>query len=124
MELDARLERMLVLHVSRRSDCEYVWKQSTLVAKVVGVEDKQVESIRNGLIVTSHFSRAEIAAFRFAEEAMDLIEVTDHTFQQAKQFFSDRALTEILYVVGAYMFIPGSGGPHGFHLMRSTPNPL
>lgn len=109
MELDARLERMLVLHVSRRSDCEYAWKQNTLVAKVIGVEDKQVESIRNGLIAASHFSQAEIAAFRFAEEAMDLIEVTDYTFEQAKQFFSDRVLTEILYVVGAYMFVARIG---------------
>jgi hypothetical protein len=36
---------------------------------------------------------------------MDLIEVTDHTYQAAQQYFSDRALTEILYVVGTYMFI-------------------
>jgi alkylhydroperoxidase family enzyme len=36
---------------------------------------------------------------------MDVIEVTDQTYQVAKQHFSDRALTEILYVVGTYMFV-------------------
>jgi hypothetical protein len=32
------------------------------------------------------------------------IEVTDPTYQAAKQHLSERALTEILYVVGIYMF--------------------
>jgi hypothetical protein len=58
MELDARLERMLILHVSRRSDCEYAWRQNTLVAKVVGVEDKQVEAIRSGVTTASCFSNS------------------------------------------------------------------
>jgi hypothetical protein len=42
------------------------------------------------------------------EEAMELIEVTDitfATFAQARRFFSDRAIAETLYVVGAYMFV-------------------
>jgi hypothetical protein len=83
MELDARLERMLILHISRRSDCEYACRQNTLVAKMVCVAEEQVEAIRNGVITASRFSQAEIAAFRFAEEAMDLIDVTDPTFELA-----------------------------------------
>lgn len=109
MELDSRLGRMLILHISRRSECEYAWKQNTLVAKVIGVEDQQVDAIRQGAIAASRFTKSEIAAFRFVDEAMDLIEVTDPTFERAKQFFSDRALTEILYLVGAYMFIARIG---------------
>lgn len=105
MELNAVLERMLILYISRRSDCEYAWRMNTLVAKVVGVKDEQVEAIQNGAVTASCFTQAEIAAFRFVEEAMDVIEVTDSTFEHAKQFFSDRALAEMLYVVGAYMFV-------------------
>jgi alkylhydroperoxidase family enzyme len=105
MELNAALERMLILHISRRSACEYAWRQNTLVAKLVGVKDEQVEAIQTGAVTASCFTQVEIAAFRFVEEAMDLIEVTDLTFERAKQFFSDRALAEMLYVVGAYMFV-------------------
>jgi hypothetical protein len=31
--------------------------------------------------------------------------VTDRTYEAAKRHFSDRALTEILYVVGSYMLV-------------------
>jgi alkylhydroperoxidase family enzyme len=105
MELNAALERMLILHISKRSACEYAWSMNLLVAKVVGVKDAQVEAIHNGAVTASCFTPAEIAALRFVEEAMDLVEVTDSTFERAKQFFSDRALAEMLYIVGAYMFV-------------------
>jgi alkylhydroperoxidase family enzyme len=105
MELDAALERMLILHISKRSACEYAWRANLLVAKVVGVKNEQLEAIESGAVTASCFTPADIAAFRFVEEAMDIIEVTDPTFAQAKQFFSDSAIAEMLYVVGAYTFI-------------------
>ena len=105
MELNAALERMLILHISRRSACEYAWKANALVAGVVGVKNEQLEAIQNSATTASCFAPGEIAAFRFVEEAVDLIEVTDTTFGQAKRFFSDRAIAEMLYVVGAYMFV-------------------
>jgi len=44
-------------------------------------------------------------AFAFTNEVMQLIEATDQTYDAAKKHFSDRALTEILYVIGRYMLI-------------------
>lgn len=105
LELSTALERMLILHVAKRSASEYAWRANILVAKVIGVTDQQVEAIQRGAVTAPLFTNAEIAAFRFVEEAMDLIEVTAATFERAKQFYSDRAVMEMLYVVGAYMFI-------------------
>lgn len=36
---------------------------------------------------------------------MQLIEVTDKTYDAAKRHFSDRVLTELLFVIGTYMLI-------------------
>ena len=36
---------------------------------------------------------------------MDLIEATDHTYDAAKKHFSDRAITEMFYVIGTYMML-------------------
>ena len=105
LELDAALERMLILHVARRSACDYAWRANTLVAKAVGVTEDQLQAIARGAVTAPWFTQSQTVAFRFVEEAMDLIEVSDAVFDRAKQFYSDRALTEILYVVGAYMFI-------------------
>ena len=46
LALDRRLERMIVLHVAKRSDCFYAWRQNVVVAKSVGVEQSQIDAPR------------------------------------------------------------------------------
>ena len=36
---------------------------------------------------------------------MDLIETTDETYAAVKKNFSDRAITEMLYVIGTYVLV-------------------
>jgi alkylhydroperoxidase family enzyme len=105
LELDAALERMIVLHVAKRSDCFYAWRQNVVVAHSVGVTDEQIAALDSGDTTADCFTDEHRAAFAFTDEAMELIEVTDRTYETAKRHFSDRALTEILYVIGSYMFV-------------------
>jgi alkylhydroperoxidase family enzyme len=105
LALDAATERMIVLRVARRSDCLYAWRENVVVARSVGVSDEQIAAIDKGDTNAGVFSDAQKAALAFSDEVMDLIEVTEPTYQAAKQHFSDQALTEILYVVGNYMFV-------------------
>jgi alkylhydroperoxidase family enzyme len=71
----------------------------------VGVTDEQIAALDNGDTSARCYTDEQKAAFAFSDEVVDLIEVTDRTYQTAKQHFSDRVLTEILYVVGTYMFV-------------------
>src|SRR5580700_10543498 len=48
MELDKALERMIVLHVAKRSDCLYAWRQNVVVGHSVGVTDKQIVALEAG----------------------------------------------------------------------------
>jgi alkylhydroperoxidase family enzyme len=105
MQLDKALERMIVLHVAKRSDCLYAWRQNVVVAHSVGVKDEQIAALEKGDIKASCFTEAEQVALAFTDEVMQLIEATDQTYDAAKKHFSDRALTEILYVIGTYMLI-------------------
>jgi alkylhydroperoxidase family enzyme len=105
LALDAPLERMIVLRVAKRSDCLYAWRQNVVVAGSVGVSDEQIAALDTGEIDTEGFTDEQKAALAFSDEVMDLIEVTEPTYQAAKQHFSDQALTEILYVVSNYMFV-------------------
>ena len=105
MELDKALERMIVLHVAKRSDCLYAWRQNVVVAHSVGVKDEQIAALERGDVKANCFTEAEQVAFAFTDEVMQLIEATDQTYDAAKKHFSDRALTEILYVIGTYMLI-------------------
>jgi alkylhydroperoxidase family enzyme len=105
MELDKALERMIVLHVAKRSDCLYAWRQNVVVGHSVGVTDQQIVALEAGDIKATCFSEAEQSAFSFTDEVMDLIEATDETYAAVKKNFSDRAITEMLYVIGTYMLI-------------------
>src|ERR1700685_85930 len=105
MELDKALERMIVLHVAKRSDCLYAWRQNVVVGHSVGVTDKQIAALETGDIKAKCFSEAEQSVFSFTDEVMDLIEATDETYAAVKKTFSDRAITEMLYVIGTYMLV-------------------
>lgn len=105
MELDAALERMIVLRVAKESDCLYAWRQNVVVAHSVGVTEEQIAALEKGDIRADCFTEKQQVAFVFTDEVMRRIEATAATYDLAKQHFSDRALTEALFVIGTYMFV-------------------
>lgn len=105
LELDAATERMIVLYVAHLSDCFYVWRQNTVVAKSVGVKDEQIAALEKGNITADCFSAPQRAAFQFTNECVNNIEVSAATYAEAAKHLSARQITEMLYVLGTYMFI-------------------
>ena len=103
--LEIELERMIVLRVAKLQDCAYAWRRNVVVARGVGVTDFQIAALDRGDVTSPCFSPAQQAAFALADEVIHLIEATDATYERAKQFFSDRAITEILFVIRIYMFV-------------------
>ena len=79
--------------------------QNVVVGHRVGVTDEQIAALEKGEIKASCFGEAEQAAFAFTNEVMDLIEATDHTYDAVRKHFSDRAITEMFYVIGTYMMV-------------------
>ena len=51
----------------------------------MGVTDEQIAALDNGDTSACCFTDEQKAAFAFSDEVMDLIEVTDRTYQTAKQ---------------------------------------
>lgn len=105
LEIDPALTRMIVLRVALLGECLYAWEQNVVVARRVGVTEEQIAALQRGDIVARCFSPAQQAAFAFTDEVVYMVEATDATYDRAKEHFSDRALTEILYVIGTYMFV-------------------
>jgi hypothetical protein len=65
MELDKALERMIVLHVAKRSDCLYAWRQNVVVGHSVGVTDQQIVALEAGKTKANCFNEAEQSVFFF-----------------------------------------------------------
>ena len=105
LELDPALVRLIILFVAKESDCFYVWRHHISDATLNGVRQAQIDALEICEIGAENFSDKQRIAFHFAHEVMYLLDVTDATFADAKRSFSDRAITEMLFVVGAYMFL-------------------
>jgi alkylhydroperoxidase family enzyme len=105
LELDGRIERLIVLYVGKLSGCVYIWRQNVVVARSLGITQDEIDRLEKNDTHADCFSDAQKAAFRFAEEALRLIEVSDEVYAEAKRFFSPQAITELLYVVGTYMLL-------------------
>ena len=105
LELNPTLVRLIILFVAKESDCFYVWRHQVSDAKLNGVRQAQIDSLEICEIGAEHFSDKERIALHFAHEVIYLLDVTDTTFADTKRSFSDRAITEMLFVVGAYMFL-------------------
>lgn len=105
LELDAQIERLVVLLTGKLSACEYIWRQNVVVAKSLGISQEKITELDKGNLDAGCFSAEERAAFKFSAEAIQVVEVTDSTYVEAEEHFSPRALTELLYVVGSYMFL-------------------
>jgi hypothetical protein len=105
LELDGRIERLVVLYVGKLSEL-YLH----LAAECGRGEEPRRHPGRDDALQRSDtkancFSDAQKAAFRFAEEAFRLIEVSEHVYAEATRYFSPQAITELLYVVGTYMLL-------------------
>src|ERR1700693_6394161 len=59
MELDKALERMIVLHVAKRSDCLYAWRQNVVAGHRVGVSDQQIVALEAGDIKANCFCETQ-----------------------------------------------------------------
>jgi alkylhydroperoxidase family enzyme len=105
LELDGRMERLIVLYIGKLSDCAYIWRQNVVVAKSLGITQEEIDTLEQGNTQASCFSDAQKAAFRFAEEAFRLIEVSDEVYEKAERFFSPQVITELIYVIGKYMLL-------------------
>ena len=105
LDLDKALERMIVLRVARRSSSEYAWRQNAVVARSVGVSDAQIDALDRDEPAAACFSATEQAVFAWTDEVMDRVEATPATTAAVRSHFSDRAVTEMLFVIGTYMLV-------------------
>jgi len=105
LQLDARIERLVVLLTGKLSGCEYIWRQNVVVAKSLGIPEEKIAELDKVNLEAACFSAQEATAFKFVTETVRLVEVSDPTYIEAEQHFSARELTEMLYVVGSYMFL-------------------
>jgi Carboxymuconolactone decarboxylase family len=69
LELDGRIERLIVLYVGKLSDCHYIWRQNVVVARSLGITQEEIDALQRNDTCADCFVDAQKAAFRFAKLA-------------------------------------------------------
>ena len=98
LELDPVLERMIVLRVSKPSDCFHAWRQNVVVARSDGVTEAQIAVLDNGDLRAACFTAEQQIAFAFTDEVIERVEVTEQTYSEARKHFSDHAANALVEV--------------------------
>jgi 4-carboxymuconolactone decarboxylase len=100
--LDPRYREILVLRVAWRTRSQYEWFQHVRIAQQCGLTPEHVHAAMEGpeAVLWEPVERALVAA---VDEMIDRFAVSDATWEQLRPHFDDKELTELLYVVGAYL---------------------
>lgn len=106
-DLDFGLRELAILRVTQRCQARCAWAQHVAVAKAIGREDAQIESLENGSAPADIFNRRERIVLAFTDEVLDGTRVSAHTFAQAQEEFSSRELVELLLTIGYFRMMSG-----------------
>jgi alkylhydroperoxidase family enzyme len=100
--LDPRYREILVLRVAWRTRSAYEWYQHVRIAQQCGVTPDHVQAAMDGPEATL-WTPLESALVAAVDDMLDRFAVSDSTWKQLRPHFDDKQLTELLYVVGAYL---------------------
>ena len=98
--LDARVRELAVLRVAWRTRAAYEWAQHVRMATKAGLTASEIEAIADG--AATEWSPLEAAVLAAVDELVDRYRVTDATWTRLAEELDDRALVELVFVVGTY----------------------
>jgi alkylhydroperoxidase family enzyme len=103
-KLDARLRELAILRIAILCKSQYEWYQHELLAKQVGVSEKQIAElqVRTDSAV---FNEQEQAVLRYTEEVTLQIKSSDQAFAALAGFLSHRELVELTLTIGFYNLV-------------------
>lgn len=94
--LSPYLRELVCLLNAKRLRCEYQWKQHVQIARHASVEEAKIAALAAGDISGDLWSAEEKALLAFMDEVIGGPEVSDAVFVQARKFYSDQILVEVV----------------------------
>ena len=94
--LSPYLRELVCLLNAKRLHCEYQWKQHVQIARHTSVEEAKIAALAAGNISGDIWSTEEKALLAFTDEVIGGPEVSDAAFVQARKYYSDQILVEVV----------------------------
>ena len=101
--LPPELREKIILRtcVAAKNDYEYALHIETISLQM-GLTKSQIADVRNVKLNPNYWSAADLVLFQLIDGLVHKIEVTQATFDQLKQHFSEENLLDITFIVGLY----------------------
>ncbi len=98
--IDAKLQEIANLEVSRINGCEYCQAHHAQMAKMAGVSNVQIKALKTGNIDSS-FSDKEKAIIEYsAAVTRDAENISDELFIRLKSFFTESEIVNLTLIIG------------------------
>ena len=98
--LEPRARELLILAVVRQTGTTYVWNEHVVLGRGAGITDEELARLRQDS--RDGWSESDGALLRAVDELVHDFTVTDGTWKALSEHFDERALLEMLFVVGTY----------------------
>ncbi|MDO3638773.1 carboxymuconolactone decarboxylase family protein [Mycolicibacterium arseniciresistens] len=110
--LDPRLRELAILRVAHRRESPYEWAHHTSMAKMLGVTDDEIESVRRGE-AADDFERLVLAA---VDELDDNNGLSDETWTALGERLDERQRMDLIFTVGTYNMLAMAFNTFGVQL--------
>lgn len=102
-ELPARERELCILRTAWRTGSEYEWAQHVLIGRDAGLTDTEIEQIALG----GDWSEPDAALLRLTDEVLEHTDVSDETWSELSERYTDAQLCELVLLVGFYRMTAG-----------------
>jgi 4-carboxymuconolactone decarboxylase len=102
--MPAKLRELAILLTARHWTSQFEWQVHAAAARQAGLADAIVEAIRDGRR-PAVMTREEAAVYDFATELFTTKQVSDSTFEAARQSLGERGVVDLVALMGYYQTV-------------------
>lgn len=102
LALPDRLRELAILTLADAIKSPFVWTQHVPISTTEGIDDATRQAIRDHAIDQGNLSDADRVVIRFASEVALGPSVSEETFAALREQLDERAIVELLQVLGYY----------------------
>ncbi len=102
--LSQRLKELAILMTARHWTAQFEWYAHEKLAREAGLEDPIIDAIRTGAPPPIE-DEAGRAVHNFTQELLATRQVSDKTFEQAREAFGQAGVVELVGVLGYYTLV-------------------
>lgn len=97
LSISADLGEILALYCAVKFQCQYIWARHANDARSKGVTEIQLQALQSGdLRNLSSWDKKQVAFLAFLDEVIDLPQAKEETFQEARKWFDEKQIIEII----------------------------